>query len=238
MSAPVLITGVGKRAGFSLAEQLLLNDTPVIGTYRADYPQLERLRELGAELYAVDLYSADQRSRLVQQVGDRHTRLRALIHNASDWLPDDHPDGISQVLQRMMAIHVEVPLCLNRALTPLLQGMAPEQADIIHITDYVAETGSRKHMAYAASKAALENLTRSFAIHLAPSIKVNAIAPALLRFNPGDSESYRHRALSKALIPREGGFEELLASVDYLLNSRYITGRTLHIDGGRHLRRG
>ena len=54
-------------------------------------------------------------------------------------------------------------------------------SDIIHITDYVVERGSDKHIAYAASKAALDNMTRSFARKLAPEIKVNAIAPSLTR---------------------------------------------------------
>ncbi|WP_210394632.1 dihydromonapterin reductase [Motiliproteus sediminis] len=236
MSAPVLITGVGKRAGYALAERLLHNDVAVIGTYRSDYPELSRLRDLGAVLYPVDFYQPQQTDALIDALLQRCSRLRAIVHNASDWLPDNHDSGLAEVLSRMMAIHVETPLRLNKALTPLLQAMAPERADIIHITDYVAATGSRKHMAYAASKAALTNLTQSFAAALAPAIKVNAIAPALLRFNDRDSDAYRHRALSKALIPREGGFDELLAAVEYLMASDYITGRVLPLDGGRHLR--
>jgi dihydromonapterin reductase/dihydrofolate reductase len=47
----------------------------------------------------------------------------------------------------------------------------------------VVERGSDKHIAYAASKAALDNMTRSFARKLAPEIKVNAIAPSLIMFN-------------------------------------------------------
>mgnify|MGYP006187188965 FL=1 len=90
-------------------------------------------------------------------------------------------------------------------------------------------------MAYAASKAALENLTFSFAKALAPKVKVNAIAPALLMFNSDDDNEYREKALKKSLLQIEPGANEMTNTVVYLLNSRYITGRVLALDGGRPL---
>jgi dihydromonapterin reductase/dihydrofolate reductase len=108
--------------------------------------------------------------------------------------------------------------------------------DIIHFTDYVADTGSAKHIAYSASKAAMANMSLSFAKRFAPTIKVNSIAPALLQFNPDDSLGYRDKALTKSLLMKEGGLSEAVDTVNYILNSGYITGRTLHLDGGRHLR--
>ena len=110
-----------------------------------------------------------------------------------------------------------------------------EYADIIHITDYVASKGSKKHIAYAASKAAQDNLTLSFSARLAPRIKVNSIAPALLMFNEGDTESYKQSAIKKGVMQRAGGYEELIKAVDYLMSSNYVTGRVLHMDGGRHV---
>ena len=130
--------------------------------------------------------------------------------------------------------HVQAPYQLNLALAPLLQANA-DGGDIIHFTDYVADKGSQKHIAYAASKAALANLTLSFSAKLAPTVKVNSIAPALLMFNQGDDEAYKKKALSKSLLGLAPGEQEAVATVNYLLQSQYITGRTLHLDGGRHL---
>ena len=96
--------------------------------------------------------------------------------------------------------------------------------------------GSTQHIAYAASKAAQDNLTLSFAARLAPKIKVNSIAPALIMFNQGDDEAYREKALKKSLLDREGGLDEFQLAIDYLLASQYITGRIQHLDGGRHLK--
>ena len=78
----------------------------------------------------------------------------------------------------------------------------------------------------------------SFASLYAPYVKVNAIAPALMQFNEGDDEKYKARAVSKSLIQREGGFDELIWSIDYLMSSKYVTGRILNLDGGRHLKSG
>ena len=67
-------------------------------------------------------------------------------------------------------------------------------------------------------------------------MKVNSLAPALVLFNPHDDETYRRKALEKSLMQREGGLDEFQAAIDYLLQSHYVTGRVLPMDGGRHLR--
>jgi dihydromonapterin reductase/dihydrofolate reductase len=162
--------------------------------------------------------------------------LRAVIHNASEWQPESRDTALSDTLHAMMQIHVAAPYLLNHELEILLRGHGQAGSDIIHFTDYVAERGSDKHIAYAASKAALENMTQSFALKLAPEVKVNAIAPALIMFNDGDNAEYRQRSLNKSLMKIAPGEQEIVRLVEYLLTSRYVTGRSHAVDGGRHLR--
>ena len=239
MTSPIIITGVGKRIGYALAKHLLAQAHSVIGTYRSHYPSIDKLRVLGATLIQCDFYDNVQVQGLIDQLG-QYPKIRAIIHNASDWLADSSQTfTASEVIQRMMQVHVSVPYQLNLALASQLQAGAEEEigaSDIIHITDYVAEKGSAKHIAYAASKAALHNLTLSFAAKFAPEVKVNSIAPAMILFNQGDDEAYQQKTLAKALLPKEAGNEEIIDLVEYLLNSRYVTGRSHHVDGGRHLR--
>ena len=232
----ILITGIGKRIGLHLAHGFLDRGIPVVGTFRSERDGVRELRQRGATLYACDFYEEDQPSRLVESVKRDCHSLRALIHNASDWLPDDADLDPGDIFDRMMRVHAGAPYELNRALAPLLEASGNGIADIIHVGDYVSGKGSRKHAAYAASKAAQDNLTLSFAAQLGPAVKVNSIAPALILFNEGDGEAYREKALSKSLMQREGGLDEFQRTVDYLLESRYVTGRVLHLDGGRHLR--
>jgi dihydromonapterin reductase/dihydrofolate reductase len=230
-----LITGVGKRAGLHIAQVFLQRSMPVIGTYRTWYPSLDALENLGADLYHCDFERADDVELLIREIKSRYQRLRAIIHNASDWICDDGGIPVNAVIEKMMRIHANVPYQLNHELAPLLQECSEPQADIIHIGDYVSSHGSRRHIAYAASKAAQDNLTLSFAARLAPKVKVNSLAPALLKFNAGDDPDYREKAAAKSLMRREGGWDELQHAIDYLLTSQYVTGRVLPVDGGRHL---
>lgn len=233
---PTLITGVGKRAGFHVARVFLSRGLPVIGTYRTWYPALEELENRGADLYHCDFESREDVALLIREIKRRYARLRAIIHNASAWLRDDDGMPVDEVIEKMMRVHANVPYQLNHALAPLLQACSDSHADIIHIGDYVSSRGSKGHIAYAASKAAQDNLTLSFAARLAPKVKVNSLAPALLKFNADDDPAYREQAAAKSLMQREGGWDELQHAIDYLLASRYVTGRVLPVDGGRHLR--
>ncbi|MBT8449662.1 MAG: dihydromonapterin reductase [Gammaproteobacteria bacterium] len=233
----ILITGVGQRLGQYLAQHFLTHGDAVIGTYRTERDSIADLRAQGADLYQVDFYHQQQTQGFINSVLDKYTVIDCLVHNASDWSPDSKTIDYAishDVLQRMMTIHVEVPYQLNLAFEPLLQA-AEGTADIIHITDYVASKGSKKHIAYAASKAAMENLTLSFAQRCAPNVKVNSIAPALLAFNEHDDEAYKAKARAKSLMQREGSFQEALDATLMLMSSNYITGRVMHLDGGRHL---
>lgn len=231
--SPILITGVGQRVGLHLARTFIGRGQPVIGTYRSRRDSIDVLESLGVELHRCDFYDDEQTQALIDDVSAQHDRLRAIIHNASDWLPDnaDHPPA--EILSRMMAVHVAAPYRINLGLATLLKAGAP--SDILHLGDYVSGRGSEKHIAYAASKAAQDNLTLSFAAMLAPDVKVNSIAPALVLFNDNDDAEYREKTLRKSLMQREGGLDEMQHQVDYLLNSQYVTGRIIHMDGGRHL---
>jgi dihydromonapterin reductase/dihydrofolate reductase len=231
-----LITGIGRRAGFHLARTFLERGRPVIGTYRTEYARLHKLERLGAELHPCDFNVRADVERLISTIKDGHRDLRGIIHNASQWLGEDADAPPSQVIETMMRVHAGIPYELNQALAPLLQAHEGPHADIVHVGDYVSSRGSKKHIAYAASKAAQDNLTLSFAAKLAPKVKVNSVAPALLMFNEHDDEIYKEKALAKSLMRREGGLDELQMAVDYLFDSRYVTGRVLPIDGGRHLR--
>ena len=232
----ILITGVAKRVGLHLATTFLDRGIPVIGTYRSERPSLDELRSRGAELYTCDFYEEADIKHLVSSIESRHRSLRAIIHNASDWLPESIDMPPAEILHCMMQVHVSGPYQMNLALAPLLEASQAEHADILHIGDYVSTSGSKKHIAYAASKAAQDNLTLSFAAKLAPKVKVNSIAPALVIFNPDDDEDYRRKAIDKNLMKREAGLQEFQHTVDYLMESSFVTGRIIHMDGGRHLR--
>ncbi|MBV4413482.1 dihydromonapterin reductase [Enterobacteriaceae bacterium YMB-R22] len=236
LQRPVIITGGGRRIGLALAHHILAQKIPVLVSYRTRYEAIDVLAQRGAVCIAADFSSDDGILTFAEDVKARCDGLRALLHNASHWQAETPSTPLSDTLRAMLQIHVHAPYLLNHHLAPLLRGYGHAASDIIHFTDYVVERGSDKHIAYAASKAALDNLTRSFARKLAPEVKVNAIAPALILFNESDDAAYRQKALNKSLMKIAPGEKEILDLVDYLLTSRFVTGRTFAVDGGRPLR--
>ena len=90
-------------------------------------------------------------------------------------------------------------------------------------------------MAYAASKSALLNLTKSQAKKYAPDIRVNALCPALLEFRDDDDALYRERAIAKSALRQVPGFEVAIEAICYLQSNHYTTGTVLPLDGGRPL---
>lgn len=234
-SSPILITGATQRLGLAIAEHLLAQKYSVIVTYRTHKPSVDYLIDLGATLIQCDFEHSTEITSLIDQLKQDVPSLRGIIHNASDWGCETKGLANDALLTKMMKVHVHAPYLLNCALKDKLLSV-DGFADIIHMTDYVQQTGSDKHIAYAASKAALHNLTLSFAKKLAPHIKVNSIAPALVMFNEGDDDAYRARAKNKSLLQAVPGAQEAVKAVCYLLESEYITGQTLHLNGGRHLK--
>ena len=231
--APILITGASQRVGLHCAQRLLEDGYPVIISYRSERPGVQVLREQGATALYADFSSEAGILAFIDQL-KRHTPcLRAIVHNASAWIAET-PDNEMAAFAQMVNVHMLAPYLINLHCAALLERSSP--ADIVHISDDVTRKGSSKHIAYCASKAGLDSLTLSFAARYAPTIKVNGIAPALLLFNADDDAAYRTKALAKSALGFEPGSEVVYQSLRYLLDNPYVTGTTLTVNGGRHVK--
>ncbi|MBQ0741807.1 MAG: dihydromonapterin reductase [Pseudomonas sp.] len=227
----ILITGAAQRVGLHCAKRLVEAGYHVIITCRYQREEWLTSPLTGIEVMIADFSSLSGIEEFIVTMKSRSPRLRAIIHNASLWLDDE---AGAEAFQTMFMVHMQAPMMINNASAELLD---PDcQTDIIHLTDYAAQRGSSRHAAYCASKAGLENLTLSFAKRLAPKVKVNAIAPALIMFNPEDDQAYRTRALEKSALGIEPGPEVVYQSIRYLLDNNYVTGTSLSLNGGRHLK--
>ena len=232
-SAPILITGASQRVGLYCAERLLDDGYRLIVTYRSERAGLQRLRERGALTLQADFADEAQILAFVAKLKEHTDSLRAIMHNASDWLSES-PGNEAAQFQQLFTVHMLAPYLINLHCAELLQRSTP--ADIVHISDDVVRKGSAKHPAYCASKAGLDSLTLSFASRFAPQIKVNGIAPALVMFNDQDDEQYRRKTLAKSALGIEPGPQVVYQSLRYLLDNPYVTGTTLTVNGGRHLK--
>ncbi|MEL0169248.1 MAG: dihydromonapterin reductase [Pseudomonadaceae bacterium] len=228
----ILITGGAQRIGLHCARRLAADGYRVLITcrhLRREWAQ-QPLPE-GIEAMLADFSTSAGIQQFIDRLLDRAPRLRAIIHNASLWMDDS---AGADALQQMFMVHMQAPYLINLRCSSLF--VTGEPADIIHLGDDVTRKGSARHIGYCATKSGLEGLTRSFAASLAPAVKVNTIAPALIMFNPEDDADYRARALAKSAMGIEPGPDVVYQSIRYLMDNPYITGSCLPLNGGRHLK--
>lgn len=227
----VLITGAGQRLGLHCAKYLLSLGHQVTVTFRTQKEGVKELKALGATCIYGDFSSDDGIHQCLSEIKAQAKNITAIVHNASTWSSDDK-SNLSQVFDTMMQVHAKAPYLINYELEAYYRETL---TSITHISDFVAEVGSTKHTAYAASKAALDNLTLSFARKWAPHIRVNSISPSMIIFNDHDDQNYRTKALTKSLLGIEPGEEVVTKTLLYLLDNHYLTGQIISLNGGRNL---
>ncbi|MBF6057657.1 dihydromonapterin reductase [Thiomicrorhabdus heinhorstiae] len=231
----VVITGGGQRIGAHLVRQFLLQgEYPVVFTYRRESDEVAALRQAGARAIHADFSDSAAIDAFVETLKATVGSLRGLIHNASLWCKDAEMQPDPSLYEETFRVHVEVPYRLNQACEPLFH-QCEGMRDIISISDSSVQGTNEQTIAYLASKAAMQNMSKQFAKRLAPEIKVNDIAPGLIMFHEGDPEDYRRERLRQSAIGIEPGPDVVWQAVHYLMNSPYSTGLSLPVDGGRHL---
>ena len=110
---------------------------------------------------------------------------------------------------------------------------------IVNISDWLVASGRPRYTGYTpyyASKAAVAALTESLALEFAPAILVNAIAPGPIMAPPGLPDDELAEVMRATPLKRWGGAEEIARTVLFLIETEFVTGESIRVDGGRHLR--
>jgi NAD(P)-dependent dehydrogenase (short-subunit alcohol dehydrogenase family) len=127
---------------------------------------------------------------------------------------------------------------VTQAVLPLLR--AKSQAHIVNFTDWLPASGRPGYtgfVAYYVAKAGVKALTEALALELAgANILVNAIAPGPIVPPPDMDEDERREVAEATPLQRWGGELEIARAVMLLVTTQFITGETLRVDGGRHVR--
>ena len=235
----ILITGVARRIGAHLAQHYLNQGYMVLGSYRHRTAELDTLVAQGLIAVPADLTTEAGIECLIEQAEALTVPLTAIVHNASIWPSDADCRTDPSLLTALYRLHVAAPV----VLTQRLQITRPARTEngqpsrlVVFITDAKTPAGDPHFVQYLASKTAAESAMRSLAIALAPHTRVNAIAPGLILFHPQDSAEARCQRLSQNLLPFEPGAAVIADSIDYLIRCSAITGTTLTVDAGMHLR--
>ncbi len=238
----VLVTGGAKRVGAAIVNRMHREGWRVAIHYRASSAEanvlatsLNALRPQSVVTIQADLLDASALGTLVERCIQNFGRLDALINNASTFYPTV-TGGISERdWSELMGSNLKAPLFLSQAAAPYLQVAS---GCIVNITDIHTERPMPGYLVYNVAKAGLRGLTLSLARELAPSVRVNAVAPGPIEW-PDDgqiSADERKRILEHVPLKREGGADQIAEAVKYLVcDANFVTGQTINVDGGRSI---
>lgn len=190
-----------------------------------------------AFMFQTDVSSESGVEALMAEVSARFGRLDVLVNMASLYRKTAFPALSLAEWRLQIGVDLEGTFLLCRAAVPLMQRSGGGR--IINFTDWIAASGRpryREYVAYYVAKAGVKALTEALALELASDgILVNAIAPGPI-LAPDDTSVDERAAVERATpLGRWGGAEEIAKAVVALVDSDFITGETIRVDGGRHV---
>ncbi len=230
-----VVTGAAVRLGRAIALELARHGYPVgVHFHHSETAAREVADEIGANGGTAILLPADLSD--PQQIGELFARIRALplrlgvwVNSAAIMLSGDLATMSVADWDGTLALNLRAPwLCAREAAAC----MGPQGGVIINITDVGARKTWTGYPAYTISKSALETLTRLLARQLAPTVRVNAVAPGLILPSEPLTPEEWGRLIKRLPLQSAGTPQAVAQAVMTLIQNEYITGEILLVDGG------
>jgi NAD(P)-dependent dehydrogenase (short-subunit alcohol dehydrogenase family) len=238
-----LITG-GKRIGAAVAIDLARRGMHVALSYNRSLAEAEEAANAVSQagrrfaIIQANLSQAAECQRLVDEAAHQLGRLDVLINMASVYasVPVDEIDAARW--DASVNVDLKAAFLCARAALPHLRTSGGGR--IVNFSDWVAASGRPRYkgfVPYYVAKRGVMGLTEALALELASDqILVNAIAPGPIVAPPGTTAEERDAVETSTPVGRWGGEQEIVKAVAFLLESDFVTGETLRVDGGRHVR--
>jgi pteridine reductase len=235
-----LVTGAGHRVGRAIALALGARGMRVAVHYNAAADgageTVELIRAAGGhgDIVAADLTRADAASELVSSVVKMFGGLDVLVNSAAVMVRTPFGEVTPRQWDDIMALNIRAPFFLAQAAAPSLRAA---RGVIVNIADLAAFETWPAYLPHGISKSGVVTLTRSLARVLAPEVRVAGIAPGTVllpdNWDPASAEHLRETTP----LQRMGSPDDVTSTVLFILDSDYLTGETIIVDGGRHVRR-
>ena len=247
-SPVMLVTGSAKRIGAAIIRAAHDKGYRVIihchsSRYKAEIlaHELNSIQTDSATVLSADLALVNDQDKLnefVQHVIEPFGQLDVLVNNASRFYPTPIGNIDNQQWDELMLTNAKAPLLLSQALLPYLQA---QQGCIVSLLDIHAQNKPfTSYTIYNMAKAAQRTMIQSLALELAPTVRVNGVAPGVNILPDANSDqalnqAQQHNIIHSIPMQRIGNPEDIAQSVLFLAEARYITGHIINVDGGRSL---
>ena len=231
-----LVTGGAKRLGRALCCALAEAGANVVVHYGTSQDEAEAVRAelagLGVSAWTLsaDLAKPDEAEDLLAAACEQAGPIDILINNASVFPEATLADCTAEEIAACMNVNAYAPLAISRRFSE--QG---RDGAIVNLLDCRIADYDAAHVPYHLSKRALFALTRMMALEFAPQVRVNGIAPGLILPPAGKDEAYLAELASTNPLNRYGGPDDIVSAALFLLESPFITGQVIYVDGGRHM---
>jgi len=235
-----LVTGSGHRVGRALAVGLARAGMRVAVHYHEAEIEAEEtvrlIREAGfsAETFAADLRVPGEPEQLVQTAAKSLDGLDVLVNSAAIMRRTPVGEVTVAAWDEMFALNLRAVFFASQAAARVMEERG---GAIINIADLAAFETWPGYIPHGVTKAGVVQLTRALARVLAPKIRVNAVAPGTVLLPDDWGAEQEQRLASTTPLGHTGSPEDVVEAVLYLLRADYVTGETLIVDGGRHVRR-
>jgi len=238
----VLISG-GRRIGSAIALELARRGANVAVTFNRSRAEAEAtvaaVRALGRRALAIDADLAEPAAcaQAVARAVEAFGRLDILVNMASRYRAKPFDELTQQDWDEQLAIDLRAAFLCSRAAVPHLRKTGGGR--IVNFADWLAASRRPRYkgyLPYYVAKAGVIALTEALALELAPDqILVNAIAPGPILAPEDLDEASAAEVVKGTPLGRWGGEAEIVKAVMLLVETDFITGETIRVDGGRHL---
>ncbi len=243
-----MITGGARRVGAAVCLALAQAGYDIVFTYHQSekdaHKLIRKLRGMSRRAIGIRINLAQTHAdaRIENALRKHFDRCDVLVNNASVYEATRWGGIDCAKADLHWAVNARLPMMLTQRLSALLAKHAQVNQPatlgrVINLVDmHVLGQHRKNYSAYAASKAALVELTYSMARELAPNVTVNAIAPGVVAWEPSFTAKQRRDYLQRVPLERAGTPEDVAATVLYLVKqAHYVTGQVIRLDGGRWL---
>jgi pteridine reductase len=235
-----LVTGAGRRVGRAIATALGARRMRVAVHYHGSAAGAREtasaIEAAGGEasLFQCDLSQPDAPAALVRDVASSFGGLDVLVNSAAIMQRTPLDTVTPADWDATFAINARAPFFTSIAARPHL---AAGGGAIVNIADLAGLETWPAYVPHGLSKTVVVQMTRALARTLAPAIRVNAVAPGVILLPDAWQAETGERLRQTTPLKRLGSVNDVVGAVIYLLEADYVTGETIVVDGGRHIRR-